>query len=68
MAKKQPSTTSTTPAADAAAAPATLRYVGPEGQTSPEFGELVPGRTYTTADASFAAYLAEKHPDFWQRG
>ena len=65
MAKKHPSTSSS-PAAGAAAAPATLRYVGPEGQTSPVFGVLVPGRTYTTADATFAAYLVAKHPEYWQ--
>lgn len=53
------------PAAEAAPS-ATLRYVGPSGQTSPVFGDLEPGRTYTTADATFAAYLAEKHPDYWQ--
>jgi hypothetical protein len=65
MAKKAADIKPTSPAA-AAAASATLRYVGPSGQTSPVFGELEPGRTYTTADATFAAYLAEKHPDYWQ--
>lgn len=64
MAKKLSTTSSS--AADAAVAPARLTYVGPEGQTSPVFGELVPGRIYT-ADATFAAYLADKHPDYWQR-
>ena len=66
MAKTPTPKTSASPAA-AAAASATLRYVGPSGQTSPVFGDLEPGRTYTTADATFAAYLAEKHPDYWQR-
>lgn len=65
MAKKLSTTTSD--AADAAVAPARLIYVGPEGQTSPVFGELAPGRIYTMADATFAAYLAAKHPDYWQR-
>lgn len=65
MAKIPKKTESSTAAAEAAA-PATLTFVGPPGQTSPVFGELVPGRTYTTADASFAAYLAETHPEYWQ--
>jgi hypothetical protein len=63
MAKRK---TDQDPAADAAPSAVTLRYVGPEGHMSPVFGELVPDRTYTTADASFAAYLAEKHPEYWQ--
>lgn len=65
MAKKQPTTTGSA-AAGAAATSASLRYVGPSGQTSPVFGALEPGRLYTTADATFAAYLAAKHPDYWQ--
>ncbi|MDP2319565.1 MAG: hypothetical protein Q8O42_09545 [Acidobacteriota bacterium] len=52
--------------AGAAVTSAQLRYVGPAGQTSPVFGALEPGKLYTTADATFAAYLAEKHPDYWQ--
>jgi hypothetical protein len=63
MAKRKPASTT---AADAASSSATLRYVGPEGHSSLVFGELVPDRTYTTADATFAAYLAAKHPEFWQ--
>lgn len=65
MAKKQTAATESA-AAGAAAPSASLRYVGPAGQTSPVFGELTPGTFYTTADATFAAYLAEKHPDYWQ--
>lgn len=67
MAKKM-TTPSTSSAAAAAGALATLRYVGPPGQTSPVFGALEPGRTYTTADATFAAYLVAKHPEYWQPG
>lgn len=66
MAKKATPETTTPAAAAAAATSATLRYVGPSGQTSPVFGDLEPGRTYTTADATFAAYLAATHPEFWQ--
>lgn len=65
MAKKRASETTT---AAAAAAHTRLTYVGPGGQTSPAFGELVPGRTYTTADATFAAYLVATHPEYWQPG
>ena len=57
MAKKPAETTATV----------SLTYVGPAGQTSHVFGELVPGTTYQTADADFAAYLATTHPDYWQR-
>jgi hypothetical protein len=66
MASKKPTNTTETPAADAAAH-ASLRYVGPPGQTSPLFGALEPGRIYSTADADFAAYLVATHPDYWQR-
>lgn len=59
MAKSKP--------AETTIAPVSLTYVGPEGQTSPVFGALVPGNTYQTADADFAAYLATTHPDYWQR-
>jgi hypothetical protein len=65
MATSKPDTTTHSAAADAALT-ASLVYVGPPGQTSPVFGDLEPGRTYTTADATFAAYLAAKHPEYWQ--
>lgn len=71
MAKKQLSPNvaqNESAAAGAAATSASLTYVGPAGQTSPVFGVLEPGKLYTTADATFAAYLAEKHPDYWQLG
>lgn len=66
MAKKKTDTTNEPTTAGAAVTSAQLTYVGPEGQTSPVFGALERGKTYTTADATFAAYLAEKHPDYWQ--
>ena len=54
--------------ASAAAAPEpkriTLVYHGPSGQESSMFGRLEPGQYYE-ADASFAAYLCQRHPEYW---
>lgn len=43
-----------------------LVYVGPPGQSSPDFGELVAGERYS-AESDFATYLVEVHPDYWAR-
>lgn len=44
---------------------ASLTYIGPPEQTSPDLGPLVAGRRYQMA-ADRAAYLAATHPDYWQ--
>lgn len=41
-------------------------YIGPDKAESPVFGLLVVGQRYQ-AEATFAAYLLERHPDHWQR-
>jgi hypothetical protein len=41
-----------------------LVYHGPSGQQSPLFGPLEVGQYYE-ADASFAAYLCLRHPEYW---
>lgn len=56
----------TAPSATNHTATMRIRYVGPAGQTSPVFGELVPNEQYS-ADADFATYLVDTHPDYWQR-
>lgn len=40
-------------------------YHGPAGQTSPSLGVLEPGVNYQVAE-DFAAYLCERHPDYWR--
>jgi hypothetical protein len=45
---------------------ATLEYVGPDGHESEHFGGLlVAGRRYQ-CEADLAAYLSERHPEFWR--
>ncbi len=44
----------------------TIEYIGPGGQSSPVFGDLVAGQRYQT-DPAFATYLCEQHPDYWTR-
>lgn len=68
MAKKTPKPTPDADAPDAAAEEAVveLEYIGPVGQESPTFGPLVVGQRYQ-ASVSFADYLVERHPDYWQR-
>jgi hypothetical protein len=77
MAKKKATTDGTIPAAadtplessvaPVASDPVALTYVGPRDAESPRYGALVPGRVYQEADAAFATYLVETHPDHWAR-
>lgn len=41
-------------------------YHGPVGQSSVQFGVLEPGKPYHM-DVDYAAYLCERHPDYWKR-
>ena len=44
---------------------ASIEYVGPPEQMSPNLGPLVAGRRYQM-QAELAAYLCATHPDYWQ--